>query len=63
MIQEALDALPEEEDVDIKCSNFNSNQELVNGDLTSNPASQSNIGCSLIDIALCQLADEEFSTF
>ena len=64
MIQEALDALPETEESDLKCSSFTSNPELLNGDLTgSTSTSHSNLGCSVIDLALCQLADDEFSTF
>jgi hypothetical protein len=58
MIQEALDALPETEDVDFK-SNISLMEAHQNGDQASNAGNQPGCGVSLIDIALCQLADDE----
>ena len=58
MIQEALDALPETGDSDFKLK-INLNEIHKNGDQTSNFGNQPSSGISKIDLALCQLADDE----
>ena len=60
MIQAALDALPESEDIDMKSSSIKGNEDLQNGDSGSQMSGPAKLGCSPIDTALCLVADEMF---
>ena len=60
MIQAALDALPESEDIDMKSSSIKGNEDLHNGDSGSQMSGPAKLGCSPIDTALCLVADEMF---
>jgi len=60
MIQAALDALPESEDIDLKSGSIKANEDLQNGDSGSQMLGPAKLGCSPIDTALCLVADETF---
>jgi len=62
MIQAALDALPESEELDLKSGSINSNEDVENGDTGSQMSGPAKLGCSPIDTALCLVADEMFTS-
>ncbi len=62
MIQAALDALPESEDLDLKSGSINSNEDVENGDTGSQMSGPAKLGCSPVDTALCLVADEMFTS-